>query len=197
VLAREKCELGLKRTERTLKFPRQITKTICRALVHRRCQRVKARAKRSVYGALDTRRSTGGISPHRRNARSTSMRASVVMAMLMVVSMANAQGKRGPPKEALNACVGKSDGASCSVVLREHTVSGTCHAGPNGEALACLPAPPPEAVSACAGLSEGTACGFTFEGQNLVGTCHALACLPSPMGEGGRRPGEGPGELHP
>ena len=113
------------------------------------------------------------------------MRSSVALAMWMLAATAaNAQGQRGPPKEALTACAGKSDGATCSVVLRDRTLSGTCHAGPNGEALACLPAPPAEAVSACAGLQQGTACGFTFEGENVVGTCRSppgsstLACAP-------------------
>lgn len=103
---------------------------------------------------------------------------------------------RGPPKEALNACVGKSDGATCSVVLKDKTLSGTCHAPPNGQ-LACVPAPPAEAVTACAGMQQEAACGFTLGANNLVGTCRAppgqstLACIPE-HGPGGPEGGPPP-----
>ncbi|MFT3840301.1 MAG: hypothetical protein QM723_25155 [Myxococcaceae bacterium] len=103
------------------------------------------------------------------------------------------QQHRGPPKEAVNACAGKSDGASCSVVLKDKTLSGTCHAPPNGQ-LACLPAPPAEAVSACAGMQQDAACGFTLDGNNLVGICRAppgqsqLACVPEHGGPEGMGP---------
>jgi hypothetical protein len=52
------------------------------------------------------------------------------------------QGGQGgtPPQEALNACSGKTNGASCSFVTpMGDTLSGTCGT-PQGSALACMPA---------------------------------------------------------
>lgn len=51
-------------------------------------------------------------------------------------------GHHGPPPEALAACSGQSAGASCSVNLHGQATTGTCVAGPNGEALACMPPRP-------------------------------------------------------
>lgn len=50
-------------------------------------------------------------------------------------------GQGGPPQEAINACVGFSQGATCSV----GPTTGTCQTPPNTTQLACLPAggPPP------------------------------------------------------
>lgn len=50
-------------------------------------------------------------------------------------------GAGGPPQEAINACVGLSQGASCSV----GPTTGTCQTPPNTTQLACVPAggPPP------------------------------------------------------
>ena len=45
-------------------------------------------------------------------------------------------GQGGPPQEAINACVGLSDGASCSI----GGTSGTCRIPPNTSQLACVPA---------------------------------------------------------
>ena len=48
-------------------------------------------------------------------------------------------GPHGPPPEAIAACSGKADGASCSAALPDGSMrSGTCKAGP-GQQLACLP----------------------------------------------------------
>jgi len=46
-----------------------------------------------------------------------------------------------PPKEALEACNSKAEGATCSFMGRnDRTVSGTCHKGPRGKGpLACKP----------------------------------------------------------
>jgi hypothetical protein len=53
----------------------------------------------------------------------------------------------GPPPEAVEACREKQVGASCAVKLgppgREHSVEGTCAAGPDGAGpLACRPERP-------------------------------------------------------
>jgi hypothetical protein len=50
-------------------------------------------------------------------------------------------GQGGPPPEAINACVGLSQGSACSVGLN----TGTCQTPPNTTQLACVPAggPPP------------------------------------------------------
>jgi len=52
------------------------------------------------------------------------------------------QGQGGqPPQEAIKACIGLSQGASCSV----GPMTGTCQMPPNSSQLACVPAggPPP------------------------------------------------------
>lgn len=49
---------------------------------------------------------------------------------------------RGPPPEALAACASSTAGASCTVNFNGQSLSGTCVAGPHGEALACLPPRP-------------------------------------------------------
>ena len=50
-------------------------------------------------------------------------------------------GQGGPPQEAINACLGLSQGAACSV----GPTTGTCQTPPNTTQLACVPAggPPP------------------------------------------------------
>lgn len=53
----------------------------------------------------------------------------------------------GPPPEAIEACSGLAEGATCAVTLGGDTLDGTCARGPGGDALACRPAglpPPPE-----------------------------------------------------
>ncbi|MFO0598954.1 MAG: hypothetical protein U0228_26840 [Myxococcaceae bacterium] len=46
----------------------------------------------------------------------------------------------GPPPEALAACASSSAGAACQVTTPDgQQLSGTCVAGPQGQALACLP----------------------------------------------------------
>lgn len=98
---------------------------------------------------------------------------------------------RGPPTEALAACSGQSEGASCSFSLEARALTGTCRAPHDGSSttLACAPphhhrGPPPEALAACASSSAGSSCSVTFQGQTLSGTCvagpdgQALACLP-------------------
>ena len=51
---------------------------------------------------------------------------------------------RKPPQEAFDACKGSTEGAACSVTFHDHTLTGTCKKGPNGEAeLACVPDRPP------------------------------------------------------
>ena len=51
------------------------------------------------------------------------------------------QGQQGqPPQEAIAACTGLSQGASCSINTPNGTVSGTCGTPPNSTQLACIPA---------------------------------------------------------
>lgn len=95
-----------------------------------------------------------------------------------------------PPQAAFDACKGASEGAACSVTFGDHTMSGTCRKGPNGEGdLACAPdhppGPPPEAVEACKSAAEGDACHVTLHGETFDGTCRkgpdgnsTLACAP-------------------
>lgn len=99
-------------------------------------------------------------------------------------------GPRTPPAEAVAACTGQSDGASCSFSLGDRALTGVCKAPPDGSSttLACAPphhrGPPPEALAACASSSAGASCSVAFQGQTLNGTCvagpegQALACLP-------------------
>lgn len=53
----------------------------------------------------------------------------------------NGQSHRGgPPIEAIEACVGKEDAASCAIEDRNgQLVEGICKVGPRGEAAACMP----------------------------------------------------------
>ena len=95
----------------------------------------------------------------------------------------------GPPPEALAACQGQSEGASCGFTMGDRAMTGTCRTGPGGEgALACAPprrGPPPEAFAACQSLAEGATCTVSFRGQEVAGTCRTgpqgdgpLACAP-------------------
>lgn len=103
----------------------------------------------------------------------------------------------GPPAEAIQACSGIQDGASCSFTHDGRQVSGTCRAGPEGKPSACAPAggpgghgpgfgPPPEALEACKGLQEGATCSVSLRDGNVVsGECRAgprgeaVACMPA------------------
>jgi hypothetical protein len=113
-----------------------------------------------------------------------------------------AQDGRGPPPsppaEAIQACQGLAEGATCAFTMGDQSRSGTCRTSPDGQGIACAPArprgPPPEAFEACASLAEGAACAVTIHGQSRSGTCRtgprgegALACAP-PRPPGGRAP---------
>jgi len=59
----------------------------------------------------------------------------------------------GPPPEALEACKGQQDGASCQFTeSRGETVAGVCRTGPHGEPPACAPK---DAVFLDPGTAEG------------------------------------------
>lgn len=95
------------------------------------------------------------------------MKTTIVLATLLTalaVSPAlNAEGQNGggaggpgkgpggghrPPREALDACQGKSAGAACTFTARRGTETGTCFTPRPELPLACRPAnapPPPEA----------------------------------------------------
>jgi len=49
-------------------------------------------------------------------------------------------GQGQTPQEAINACVGLSQGSACSFSVPNGTVNGTCGAPPNSSQLACMPA---------------------------------------------------------
>lgn len=51
-------------------------------------------------------------------------------------------GRRGPPPEAISACNGQSEGASCSFTGPPGAISGTCRRVPEGS-FACVPTNPP------------------------------------------------------
>lgn len=101
----------------------------------------------------------------------------------------------GPPPEAFAACKSMSEGATCTVMLEEHSIEGVCHGGPNGEPeLACVPSfppgppggPPKEALAACEGLAAGAECKVELEARSIAGQCRkgpedkgALACAPN------------------
>jgi hypothetical protein len=107
---------------------------------------------------------------------------------------AQGDGPPAPPPEAIQACSGLAEGASCSVTWSDGSgMAGTCRSGPQGEPAACMPErsprgafrPPPEAIRACASLGEGAACTFTLpDGHQLSGACRAApdgsgtACAP-------------------
>jgi len=57
----------------------------------------------------------------------------------------NGQNQNGgpqgqPPQEAINACVGLSQGSACSFSVPNGTINGTCGAPPNSSQLVCMPA---------------------------------------------------------
>jgi hypothetical protein len=54
-------------------------------------------------------------------------------------------GQGQPPQQAITACMGLSQGASCTINSPNGTITGTCGLPPNSTQLACVPAggPPP------------------------------------------------------
>jgi len=55
-------------------------------------------------------------------------------------------GHHGPPPEALQACNGLQDGATCSFTHNGREISGTCRTGPDGKGPACFPSHPSHPV---------------------------------------------------
>jgi len=49
------------------------------------------------------------------------------------------QGGNTPPQQALDACTGKSSGASCTFSTPNGTINGSCKTRPNQSSLACVP----------------------------------------------------------
>ncbi len=126
--------------------------------------------------------------------RIAGVRGLVSAGLLLACGGGRADEPRGsppaPPPEALQACQGAQDGATCSFTVGDRRLAGTCRTGPEGQAPACLPphrhGPPPEAFQACASLAEGAACAIDFHGQSMAGTCRVpprgdgpLACAPA------------------
>lgn len=123
------------------------------------------------------------------------MIAGALVVTALPFAIAQADRPRGPghppPKEAFDACANKQAGDACSVTFGDHTMTGTCSKGPDGQgALACKPdhppGPPPEAVDACAKSAEGDACSVTLGDHTISGTCEngpdgngPLACKPA------------------
>jgi hypothetical protein len=93
------------------------------------------------------------------------------------------------PKEALNACVGRAAGDSCTIQMLGNVVYSKCGLLEDGATLACLPPPPPpsqaEAIAACSGHSGGEACSYAGPNRTISGICAAvpnaseLACMPA------------------
>lgn len=117
--------------------------------------------------------------------------ALLVTALPFAIANADHPEHHRPPQEAFDACANHKAGDACSVTFGQHTINGTCSAGPDGNgALACKPdhppGPPPEAIDACAKSAEGDACSVTFGDHTIAGTCaHGpggngpLACKPN------------------
>lgn len=86
----------------------------------------------------------------------------------------NGPGHRPIPKEAIDACNGKTAGETCSFTGRmDNTIEGTCRTPPRAEGqVVCVPKPPQQAFDACKGKAEGDTCTFTGRrGMNVNGTC--------------------------
>lgn len=110
-------------------------------------------------------------------------------------------GKHGPPPEAIEACAGKSVGASVVFTDRRgESLEAVCREK-NG-LLAAVPnknskggdhqGPPPEAIEACAGKTAGDSVVFTDgRGESLEATCQdrdgQMAAVPENIpNDGGR-----------
>ncbi len=127
--------------------------------------------------------------------RSNGMAKGILAAALLLVGggAARAQEGRGPPPtppaEAVRACQGAADGATCKFTMGDRSMSGTCRTSPDGQSFACAPphrGPPPEAFQACQSLAEGSSCTVSIQGQSMSGTCRSgpgggqqLACAPA------------------
>jgi hypothetical protein len=100
---------------------------------------------------------------------------------------------RKPPKEAFDACEGKTAEAACTVTLGERTIEGTCRKGPDDK-VACAPndrpppprppKPPKEAFDACEGKTAEASCTVTLGERTIEGTCRKgpddkVACAPN------------------
>ena len=58
----------------------------------------------------------------------------------------------GPPPEALEACKGQQEGATCQFTApRGETIAGVCRSGPQGEPAACAPKDLPPPVTGAGG----------------------------------------------
>jgi len=97
-----------------------------------------------------------------------------------------------PPPAAFEACAKLAAGATCSVTMHDHTITGVCATAPDVTGLFCRPdhppgppGPPPEAVEACSGRNTGDACTVTHGDHSFAGSCDRgpgdgpLACRPS------------------
>lgn len=91
------------------------------------------------------------------------------------------KGPRPMPKEAIEACNGKTIGETCSFKGRKNdNVEGTCRTPPQTEGqVVCVPKPPQQAFDACKGKSEGDTCTFTGRENRTVNGM----CKKSPMGD--------------
>ncbi len=114
----------------------------------------------------------------------------LALALPFAIARADHGPHHQPPQAAFDACARSKAGDTCTVTFGDHTLNGTCAAGPDNQALACRPdhppGPPPEAISACSGHAAGDACTVTFGDHALTGTCDAgpdssgpLACHPA------------------
>ncbi len=93
---------------------------------------------------------------------------------------------RVPPQPLVDACSGKSAGASCDLAPRADgsTVSGVCGNGVTGKGpLACGPVHDPSVrlATACTGLSVGASCTLGGGRFSVGGTCTAPATGGAPL----------------
>ena len=113
-------------------------------------------------------------------------------------SQPQAGTRNGTPQEAITACEGLPQGASCSFDMPFGTVRGTCITPPDLNQLTCAPqgmipqngqfpsqdsqpqsatgqtlqqTPPREAITACEGLTQGVSCSFSMPFGTIDGTC--------------------------
>lgn len=97
----------------------------------------------AIWGCTVASAADGSVTSTRR-----AVAASGISSPLPPSQPVDAPPSHKPPQEAFDACKSLTEGASCSVNFRGHTMTGTCRKGPHGESeLACVPehpaGPPP------------------------------------------------------
>ena len=113
----------------------------------------------------------------------------IITLCMMMSAFAFAQDEAPkPPKQAIDACVKKSEGDNCSMAMaKKPAMEGVCiKVSDKNTQLACAPKPPKEAVDACKGKVENDKCTIqTPKGESVKGSCEKgpagvndMACAP-------------------